>query len=406
MAVPDQHRWGSMLEGTKLEDVCQPQEVFFLEHHWTVSRALEELAIHQILSAPVIVAPGLEDMEEEGDSWDPTLLGWLDVRDILAAFVQHVEQTTPELPTRMLQLMGLLEREGRTFAQKTLVTLASCNDRGLVYQANCSTTLLEAIRGSFLGNGCVVHRLAIFDAHGCITCIVSQLDIMRFLLLNINQLGVAAATSIQKLGLLEGKPEVLCVDPHTPTLLAYKQMLRAGVSGAAVKANGNSMIANLSISDLRCIHTDHLGQLALPVAEFLALLHQTAYAGYTVQESGHARHPFFNDAKRPGLEAPQPPSPSSVLSHSPSCKTPSSPLQRGASGSRQPLGELQRINSGVADQDIRLIVCTGSSTLEELLHLFVENRVHRVYCVDDLEGRHPKAVLTPTDVLSLIAASS
>ena len=29
----------------------------------------------------------------------------------------------------------------------------------------------------------------------------------------------------------------------------------------------------------RCIHTDHLGQLALPVAEFLALLHQTAYAG-------------------------------------------------------------------------------------------------------------------------------
>ena len=131
-----------------------------------------------------------------------------------------VEQTTPELPTRMLQLMGLLEREGHTFAQKTLVTLASCNDRGLVFQANCSTTLLEAIRcappclqlaqhtkqacsyvrsemqarlggpgtsaaacvccrGIFLGNGAVVHRLAIFDAHGCVTCIVSQLDIMR-----------------------------------------------------------------------------------------------------------------------------------------------------------------------------------------------------------------------------------
>lgn len=50
---------------------------------------VQELAIHQILSAPVIVAPGLEDMEEEGDSWDPTLLGWLDVRDILAAFVQR-----------------------------------------------------------------------------------------------------------------------------------------------------------------------------------------------------------------------------------------------------------------------------------------------------------------------------
>ena len=58
-------------------------------------------------------------------------------------------------------------------------------------------------------------------------------------------------------------------------------------------------------------------------------LHLLPLAGYTVQESGHARHPFFNDAKRPGLEAPQPPSPSSVLSHSPSRKTPSSPLQVG-----------------------------------------------------------------------------
>ena len=129
-------------------------------------------------------------------------------------------------------------------------------------------------------------------------------------------------------------------------------------------------------------------------------------------------------------------------------------LQRGGSGLRQQPGELSRINSGVADQGVRLIVCTGSSTLEEvrclhilklhafavftaglwllsskpppvrcctwpllhqsagaclwlqLLRLFVENRVHRVYCVDHPESRHPQAVLTPTDVLSLIAASS
>lgn len=44
----------------------------------------------------------------------------------------------------------------------------------------------------------------------------------------------------------------------------------------------SSSLQLLAMSDLhccRCIHTDHLGQLALPVAEFLALLHQTAYAG-------------------------------------------------------------------------------------------------------------------------------
>lgn len=48
------------------------------------------------------------------------------------------------------------------------------------------------------------------SAGNCCWCCSSEMALpsCRFLLLNINQLGVAAATSIQKLGLLEGKPEV------------------------------------------------------------------------------------------------------------------------------------------------------------------------------------------------------
>ena len=67
----------------------------------------------------------------------------------------------------------------------------------------------------------------------------------------------------------------------------------------------------------------------LPCAKPPPCRHLLPLAGYTVQESGHARHPFFNDTKRPGLEAPQPPSPCSALSHSPSRRQPSSPLQVG-----------------------------------------------------------------------------
>jgi hypothetical protein len=42
--------------------------------------------------------------------------------------------------------------------------------------------VLTAIRDMFLGQpdgGSLVHRLAIFDAHGDITCIVSQMDVLR-----------------------------------------------------------------------------------------------------------------------------------------------------------------------------------------------------------------------------------
>ena len=45
-----------MLEGTKLEDVCQPQEVFFLEHHWTVSRALEASCLRELLRVALLHA--------------------------------------------------------------------------------------------------------------------------------------------------------------------------------------------------------------------------------------------------------------------------------------------------------------------------------------------------------------
>lgn len=49
---------------------------------------LQLLAKHNVLSAPVVVSPGLEDIESltPGES-APQMLGWLDVRDIMGAFL-------------------------------------------------------------------------------------------------------------------------------------------------------------------------------------------------------------------------------------------------------------------------------------------------------------------------------
>ena len=47
------------------------------------------------------------------------------------------------------------------------------------------------------------------------------------------------------------KQSVLLLHHSMPTILAFQQMYARGVTGAAVKAEGNQMIANLSISDLR-----------------------------------------------------------------------------------------------------------------------------------------------------------
>jgi hypothetical protein len=44
---------------------------------------------------------------------------------------------------------------------------------------------------------------------------------------------------------------VLLLDHGTPTLIAFQKLYEKGMSGAAVKAEGDHMVAHLSISDLR-----------------------------------------------------------------------------------------------------------------------------------------------------------
>jgi CBS domain-containing protein len=47
--------------------------------------------------------------------------------------------------------------------------------------------------------------------------------------------------------------EMVRLQPTTPTLLAYKQLADAGVTGAPVVSPDGQLIANLSISDIRYV---------------------------------------------------------------------------------------------------------------------------------------------------------
>ncbi|KAI8464514.1 MAG: hypothetical protein J3K34DRAFT_114955 [Monoraphidium minutum] len=332
-AADDLGALGALLASTKICDItAQQQDIVSLQHNNTVGEALRHLAGARILSAPVVVASGLEDFENGGlppGDAAPSLLGWLDVSDVVKAFLGHLHEKKLVLPKSMLQLMALLEKEGPDFADKMLVTVVGGEDRGLLYQADAGASVLTAIQGFFPGGAApkaaaagpepmegvdgggaapapapagpaaagggrkVVHRLAVFNALGEITHIVSQTDVIRFLLKHRAALGGVASRSIRDLGLLDGKGPLVILQPHTPTLLAFEQLAAAGVTGAPVIASDGELIANLSVSDIRCIEPAHFGVLALPLAEFLALSHGTSYLGYSARSSKGAFHPFF-----------------------------------------------------------------------------------------------------------------
>lgn len=319
---------------------------------------LQTLAGHEILSAPLVMAAGIDD---GGDvNLSPQLLGWLDIQDILRSFLAHLRTCGREIPMKMLALMTALEGEGPAFSHKMLITIRSTDDRGLMYQADSeSTSVLTAIRDLFLqGTDKVAHRLALFDAQGEVTAIISQMDVARWLVTQEAHVGPEGARTIEELGLLTGKPPVVSVSPHSPTLLAFDIMAQSGVSGAPVINDDGELIANLSASDLRALTSEHFGVLALPVAEFLALEHQTAYIGYSVKSSDHSRHPFFASSNRAG---------------------------------------------GPKKSDIQLYTVQRNATLLQTLHAFVDAHIHRLYVVkpgsDKLEV---EAVLTLTDVLRML----
>ncbi|KXZ50299.1 hypothetical protein GPECTOR_17g938 [Gonium pectorale] len=459
--------------------IPQSQNIVYLEHNTSVGTALQLLARRHILSAPLVVVPGLEDMaggDGDGVGGDaaPQLIGWVTVESILRAFLAHMEEKHGRLPRNMLLLMTLLEKEGPAFAEKTLITLAGSEDRGLLFQVHSDVALLTALRESFVPPGKpAAHRLAVFDPRGSITAVISQLDVIRHLrqhpeLLGplsqatVRELGWATpasvvvppspaasptpgsspATAAAALGSSQVGPAVapsprrsgggtspgrgaaaiglVTVDASVPALLAYERMARAGVSGAPVVAEAESggMIANLSMSDLRNIQTQHLGILALPVGEFLALLHGTSYLGYSQRTSAQAAHPFF----AAGPPSALPPSPSAAPGAAGVMppRMASSPSGGGAAGGALPpraasvsgAGGEEGCAEGEAVWGVRMITCTADTTLERVLALLSDNRVHRVYVVEACERAapagapvRPLAVITPTDILRLLAGT-
>ncbi|KAG2499693.1 hypothetical protein HYH03_002628 [Edaphochlamys debaryana] len=438
----------ALLEQTPLSKLIPTnQAVLYLEHNSTVGVALQMLARRHILSAPLVIVPGLEDMEggdnDSGADRPPQLIGWVTVESILRAFLQHMEEKHGKLSRNMLLLMTQLEKEGPAFAEKPLITVAGSEDRGLMFQVHSDVSVLEALRESFAPSGKpAAHRLAVFDASGAITAVVSQLDVIRYLHENPQLLGDLAGATVEQLGWVPPPPSssappspgvappgsarpLVTVDASLPALLAYERMARAGVSGAPVVADAEAavgssgagstsgcLIANLSMSDLRNIQSQHLGILALPVGEFLALLHNTSYLGYSQRTSQQAGHPFF--ASGPATVAPPP-----RLGSSPGTREDRSILNRASTGSAHsgmggggggaaPMDMGDGAGAGGEGDTIRMITCSGSDTLAKVLALLSDNRVHRVYVGAAGSGPlvKPVSVITPTDILRLLAGTA
>ena len=271
------------------------------------------------------------------------------------------------MPTMMLSLMSSLEKVGAEFLNKQLVSVSCCEDRKLLPIDDAPhTSLMTVIRNCFIEPD-VSHRIALYNAHGEIVDVVSQLDVLAFLYKSVSSMSFLDSSmdkSLAELGFLQKTRPVVSVNAHEPMLHALSNMAKEEVSSAPVVVNSGSIIANLSLSDLRALRSEHFGVLALPCAEYLALLHQTAYIGYSRSSSEHGSHPYF--ASQGSSHAPKP-------------------------------------------DDIQVYAILGSTSLLETIRTLCEHRLHHLYVVgenpdDETAGAvRVQAVISITDILQFIA---
>lgn len=373
-----------------LGDVLPPEgherAVVSLEHNQSIGEAMKILAQNSILSAPVVISPDLEDLSElRVEQPRPQLLGWLDVNDIVREFVKSVEDKLEG--KNMLHLMSVLEQEGPAFAERSLVTLMGGDDKQLVYDGERAMPLKPAIHRYFLGSGGMppVHRIALFDAAGTIDAVISQMDVLKYMHAHYAT-AAWAQQSLQDAGLISSESQVSSVDINTSTLHALSMLVRGGRSAVAVLAPDGSLVTNLSSSDLRYLQPNHFGVLALPVGEFLGLLHDAVYVGSCALDGDLRRSTSSGGGPCNGDDGDagsgrRKPAPAAPSSH-----------QFFAQGK-------------TSTSSVPLITCGADTPVSLAIDMMLAKRVHRVYIVDDPSAptAKPVAIVTTTDLIAFIS---
>lgn len=283
-----------------------------VRHNDRLGDALDTLATHNILSAPVVITADALDMRlpEDDSNAEPmeTLIGFFDVRDAVNAILEAVKTSSAASEpsaqhTSMLFWMRAIENVEQEIVDTPLIKILGY-DAELMYTPNANTSSVHdlIVNGFFGGSASVrtiIHRVVLFEANGEISNLISQTDVVHWLADHDCKLPNSLQThTLRDLGFgsESRRNEFVKVAASTATIECYRILRERNVSGAAVVENDGRIIGDVTNGDLRSLTREHFAVLGLPVAEFIALLHGTSYSGYAA-ERGDFTSAFFEKSR-------------------------------------------------------------------------------------------------------------
>jgi len=228
------------LEGLSVSVLVTGHNLVYVTKDTTTGQALKVLAENHILACPV-----RDDEQAAGYK------GFVDVLDIVAELVEQEKDKS-------------LDPE--TFLNKPVsdITGKSKKDEWITVPR---TESVLALLGTFARG---VHRVSVLasDGSGKIESIITQTDLLHFLLENEEHFGSILSLDLQQLNLV--KQWVLFVGKSERAIKCYQKMDEHKVSAIAV-LDDKTLVASISASDIRGIATaKEFKALMLPCMDFLA----------------------------------------------------------------------------------------------------------------------------------------
>jgi len=226
--------------------------VYFVDTKTTVEQALNLLAEKNILSVPI------------WDEKSKLFVGLIDMVDILSFLVGILNESEIESSRRKYSTLT------DYFKKSDVVSVSDLSRRDPWLPLACNAdigSLLETL--SKQG----AHRVPIIDPlNGELLQLITQSDVINFVSQNIDQFGTVVTKTLAELRL--GSSPVVSVDIDGRVKDAFRLIVEKKVSAVAVVDSTLTLIATLSVRDLRTLSGEArlLEKLNMKIRDFLGAI--------------------------------------------------------------------------------------------------------------------------------------
>ncbi|KAF7726040.1 cell separation during budding [Apophysomyces ossiformis] len=239
----------------KASGLIENQNVITIPASTPVEEACDILIQNNISSAPVYddTVP-TETNNHNAIVHPPSYVGMFDYGDLIAYILLVLHKTEQ---TSTFEIRDIVQRalQGQTVPVKLASDLSRKNP---FYSILPEATLLSAVEEF----ACGTHRVCVLEPNGTIKGILSQSTVVRYLYDNRHQfpeIERVLGKTLRELHL--GETNVIGVAADASVLDALSQMSHHGVSSVAVIGNGDVVLGNISMTDVKHVMKSYRHQL-------------------------------------------------------------------------------------------------------------------------------------------------